>query len=144
MKNRTFLLALGLAITFVFLTYIDSRYGWNWPKVQRILSYFLNPFQFFAWTLGALVSGRSEAPNAIVFWATLFITYLLIFGSVIAAYKFVYRPTKVHRAHQIGQVVRSTLFTGLNEFKSGRKEKIWGRFSNRLYIINSQETIIEC
>jgi len=91
MKNKMWLLTLGIGLIFVFVTYINSRFGWNWPKVQRILSYFLNPVQFFAWTLGTLVSGRSEAPNAIVFWFTLFITYFLIFGTLIALYRFVYK-----------------------------------------------------
>jgi ABC-type multidrug transport system permease subunit len=90
-KNKLVWLTVGGAIVFVMVTYLNQMYGWNWPKSQKILSYFLDDVSLYAWAVGALASGSVEVPNFVILWVTLFIIYIIIFGALVTLSWFVYK-----------------------------------------------------
>lgn len=90
-KNKLVRLTVGGAIVFVIVTYLNQMYGWNWPKFQKILSYFLDDVSLYAWAVGALASGSVEAPNFVILWVSLFIIYIIIFGALVTLSWFVYK-----------------------------------------------------
>jgi predicted permease len=90
-------LTIGLALVFVIVSYINALYGWHWPAARRILSHFLDQLQLPALFVGSLISGNAEAPNAIAVHVTLFLTYIILFGSLSALIGFVYRKIRQHK-----------------------------------------------
>ncbi len=92
LKNIRYLWwTLGPAILFVIASYVNAMYGWHWPTGRRIMSYFMDQIQLPALFVGILISGNAEAPNAMAVHVTLFLTYVIIFGSLVALTSFVYR-----------------------------------------------------
>ncbi len=90
-KNRLLWLTVGLAVIFVMVSYINAMYGWHWPTTRKILSRFIDQVQLPAIFMGILISGNAEAPNAIAVHVTLFITYIVIFGCLIALARLMYK-----------------------------------------------------
>jgi hypothetical protein len=90
-KNKLVWLTVGGAIVFVIVTYLNQMYGWNWPKFQKILSYFLDYVSLCAWVVGALASGSVEAPNFMILWVSLFIIYIIILGTLVTLSWFLYK-----------------------------------------------------
>ncbi len=91
MNKRLLWITVVLALIFMLTTHINSMYGWLWPRARQIISYFLDPIQFPAYLIGVLVSGNSEAPNPIAFYFTWFITYIIVFGTILYVVGFLYR-----------------------------------------------------
>ncbi len=93
-KNKLVWLTVGAAIGFVIVTYVNQMYGWHWPNLQKKL-FFLNDVGMGAWIVGALASGSMEAPNFVILWVSLFLTYIIILGILVTFSWFVYeRITK--------------------------------------------------
>lgn len=92
-KNKLVWLTVGTAIGFVIVTYVNQMYGWHWPNLQKKL-FFLNTIEMGAWIAGALASGSMEAPNFVILWVSLFMTYIIILGTLVTFSWFVYRQIR--------------------------------------------------
>jgi hypothetical protein len=89
---------MGLAVIFVIATHINAMYGWHWPTAQRIFTHLIDQVELPAIFVGILISGNAEAPNATAVYITLFLTYVIISGSLVALGSLVYRKIHQHRA----------------------------------------------
>ena len=95
-KNRLVWLTVGGAIGFTILTYLNVMYGWHWPYLQKKL-FFLNTIVMWPWIAGALVSGSMEAPNPVIVGVGVFITYIIILGTLLTFCWFVHKQITKRR-----------------------------------------------
>jgi hypothetical protein len=101
--NRSFWLAIGFAVIFVFVSYLFNTHalGRLSPSL-KMLELILTAFEIPALISGVLISNLQgyrgvEYPNPIAFYVTLFVTYIVIFGGVIKLVGFINKRVQKKR-----------------------------------------------
>ncbi len=87
-KGRLVLLAVGFAIIFVILSYLNNAHSENWPESMRFLKFSLYKIQLPAILVGVLISGNAHQPNVVATYISLFILYVLMFILLTTFFKF--------------------------------------------------------
>jgi len=97
LKTKLIFLTVGLSATFLIISYMNNISGQKWLGSMKSLSHILDSIQLIALFTGILVAGNPDAPNPFAFYAALFVTYMIIFGGLIALSRLLYKKFVARR-----------------------------------------------
>lgn len=101
-KSRVLFLVTGFSGMLVIVTYFHNKYlDWS-PTGLRILLFLIDLIQLPAFIIGALIRGNPDAPNVAIYYVSLFITYIVIFGGLIFLFQFVRKLVQTRKDSRDG------------------------------------------